>query len=526
MLLSPMNLVTLSLLAALSVSGGWGAGVVMAADVGEDTELSAYHRFSIQQHEVRVISEAIAALRSQFYQPSAVTSEALHFQSLAVLCRRLGEGECDGVDQFKEFSSYAISEALWLHSQMAPRRSKDAWLDHLGSVLSVLDPHTVMLSPEQWQDLADESHGSMLGLGLTVEMDRGGYPEVIKLERKSPAKRLGLKVGDKIVAINGESMSRPTGAKITAAFDGDSPVDLTVISKQTGITHHYRLPKESVKLESVDIQILDRHLTVTHAPLRKPTYLMIKIAYFSSQTASELIEKWRDIHAEAKGIEALAGIVLDLRENPGGVLGEAIKVADLFLSRGELMSVRWQGTGSQIHRATEQTLIPAHLPLVALVNHTTASSAEILASALQHHGRAVVVGDKTASKHSIQILNPLPSGYGLKVTAGHFTSPHGKGAVRPDFEMNPLPQTQRWRSRPASFCRELKRRQNPWLYPFYRARSSDLSSDILGLEQHAVIKQIVRDLLEGRSPVRVQRKYHIWMAQGTCVVQSQRNQQG
>lgn len=515
-----MGLVTLVLLALLPVSGA----VVMAADArGEDTELSAHHGFVSQQHEVRMIREAIAALRSQFYQPSAVTSEALRRKSLAVLCQRLRNGDCDGANKLKKSAPYAISEAIWLHSQMAPG-SQAAWLDHLGGVLHSLDPHTVMLSPEKWQDLADESHGSMLGVGLTVKMDQGGYPEVMKLERNSPAKRLGLKVGDKIVAINGESMSKPTGAQITAALAGDLPVDLTVISKQTGTTHYYRLPKEPVKLESVDIQVLDRHLRSSPTHLthlhKSPTYLLIKIAYFSSQTASELREKWRGLRAQAAELEALAGMVLDLRENPGGVLGEAIKVADLFLSQGELMRVRWQGGDSHVHRATEQTLIPDHIPLVVLVNHTTASSSEVLASALQHHRGAVVVGEKTASKHSIQILTPLSSGYGLKITAGHFIAPHGKGAVRPDFEMSTSPE--RWRTRSAGFCRELKRRQNPWLYPL----AGTSGGDILGFEHHAATKQIVRDLLAGRSPVRVQRKYHIWMAQGSCFIQNQRNQQG
>ena len=294
-------------------------------------------------------------------------------------------------------------------------------------MLRALDPHSSFLDPESYREMQVETSGAFGGLGIEITVRDDTLTVVAPIEG-TPAWRAGVQPGDKIIKIEGIStkdmsltdavkrMRGPKGTKVTITILREDHKELMDVS----------VTREIIQVQSVKTQEIE------------PGLGYLRIRQFQERTA-------RDLEVGIEKLEKtgrLAGLVLDLRNNPGGLLSSAVEVSEKFLGDGKLVvytegRVRSQNMRFVAHAKHAVT----DLPLVVLVNHGSASASEIVAGAVQDHGRGVVLGQQTFGKGSVQTIIPLPDGSGLRLTTAKYFTPkgrsiHGKG-IEPDIVVEP-----------------------------------------------------------------------------------------
>lgn len=282
----------------------------------------------------------------------------------------------------------------------------------IDGMVGALDPHSEFLTREDKETLRRQSRGEFPGVGMEIGL-RDGELTVIAPLVGAPAAHAGLRPGDAIRAIDGRStrgMALGDAVRLMRGPAG-SVVELTVARGEA--------PPFTVKLERAVVRI-----DPIEARLLPDGSAHIRVRTFQRDTEDRLRDELVRLRADAGG--ALPGIVLDLRDNPGGLLSQAIAVADLFLAEGEIVRTRSRGgsPGRTWAAGPLGTLPP--VPVVAVVNAGTASAAEIVVGALQAHRRAVVVGTPTFGKGSVQSIYDLTDGSGLKLTVAHYYTPDGR----------------------------------------------------------------------------------------------------
>jgi carboxyl-terminal processing protease len=289
-------------------------------------------------------------------------------------------------------------------------------------MVRTLDPHSAFLTPDEYRALTADTVGRFGGVGLEVGV-KGDVLTVIAPMPGSPAQKAGVLPGDQIVAIEGRSarslgiedavrlMRGEPGTRVTATFrraGKAAPFDVT-------------MTREIIKVESVKGELL------------APGYPLVRVLAFQDGTTADLEEAIGKLTAEGGG---LAGLVLDLRGNPGGLLEEAVRTCDLFLDEGVILTTRGRGGEVlQTYEARSRGTLD-RVPVVLLVDRASASAAEIVAGALQDQGRALLVGERTFGKGSVQSLIDLEDGSGLKLTVALYFTPSGRSiqaeGIRPD----------------------------------------------------------------------------------------------
>ena len=281
----------------------------------------------------------------------------------------------------------------------------------LHGVASGLDPYSAFLDAEEYQEIRDTTNGSYPGVGIEVSADRGGI-KVMRTLADSPAARADLRPGDLIVGID----STPVGADLDRAIDRmrgmpGTRVSLSVRRPGTPDVLDLTLERAQVEVHSVAARLLE------------PGYGYLRISNFSSSTALDVEQAVSRLKRENGA--ALSGLVLDLRNNPGGVLESSVDVADLFLDRGLIVSAigRTPEARFKLEAAPGDVLNGA--PLALLANGATASAAEILAGALKDNHRAAIIGRRTFGKGSVQTVIPLSGGRALKLTTSRYFTPSG-----------------------------------------------------------------------------------------------------
>ena len=292
------------------------------------------------------------------------------------------------------------------------RMAIDGLLHELG------DPHTAFMTPEDYNQLKVQTQGEYGGIGAEIDV-RDGWVTVVAPLPNSPAERAGLQAGDRIMEVDGESTRGWTTDEAVSRLRGPKgrPVELRI--GRLGLTEPipFRLVRDEIHIESV-----------------RTKYMMdggigyVDVRVFSESTTSELQAAIDDLRAQG-----MRGLVIDLRNNPGGLLDQAISASDLFLDRGKPVS-ELRGRASNMNqrfRTSTPDQYPG-LPIVVLVGPSTASAAEILAGALQDHDRALVVGRPSYGKGSVQTLFPLPAGHYLKMTTARWYTPLGRSIHRPE----------------------------------------------------------------------------------------------
>ncbi len=291
-------------------------------------------------------------------------------------------------------------------------------------MLQNLDPHSTLMSEEEFQEMQENTTGEFFGVGVEITVENGQVMVVSPIE-DTPGYKAGLRAGDAIIAVDGQYTMEMSLTDVVAKMRGKrgTTVELQVLHKNGSRPVTMKIKRDAIPLISVKSRELE------------PGYWWIRLTRFSGHTGQEVA----DAVAEARAKGAVKGVVFDLRNNPGGLLDQSVEVADQFLKDGVIVSMRGRDASSErVFRAHAQ---PEDLdcPMVVLVNSGTASASEIVAGALRDQKRALIIGERTFGKGSVQNLIPLADGAGLKITVARYYTPSGKSiqaeGISPDFEV-------------------------------------------------------------------------------------------
>lgn len=295
----------------------------------------------------------------------------------------------------------------------------------INGMLASLDPHSSYLAPEGFEDMRVQTRGEFGGLGIEVTMEEGLVRVVAPID-ETPAAKAGVQAGDLITHIDGEGVLGLTLADAVDRMRGRVGTDIVITIARQGRDEPLvlTLTREIIKIRAVRGRV-------------EGDVGVIRITTFNEQTFDNLTATIDEIKAELGGIENVKGFVLDLRNNPGGLLNQAIAVTDAFLDRGEIVSTRGRnGRDSERHNAQPGDLTNGK-PIVVLINEGSASASEIVAGALQDHRRAVVVGAKSFGKGSVQTIMPLSGQGAIRLTTARYYTPSGRSiqalGIEPDI---------------------------------------------------------------------------------------------
>ncbi|HCU58928.1 MAG TPA: peptidase S41 [Alphaproteobacteria bacterium] len=297
----------------------------------------------------------------------------------------------------------------------------------LNGMLSSLDPHSSYLDAESFNYMSEQTKGKFGGLGIEVTMDNGLVKVVSPID-DTPAFKAGLKAGDYVTHIDGETviglnlneavakMRGKIGTKVKLSIrrEGEKPFDVT-------------LKRQEIKIQSVKTEIKDDDI------------LYVRISSFTEDNDKSITKAYEN--ASKKLGDKLAGLVIDVRNNPGGLLDQAVAVSDLFLDKGEIVSTRSRNEQDNVKYSAHAGDISNGLPIVVIINEGSASASEIVAGALQDHHRAIILGEKSFGKGSVQTVIPLGDFGAMRLTTARYYTPSGRSiqakGIEPDIEVLP-----------------------------------------------------------------------------------------
>jgi carboxyl-terminal processing protease len=303
-------------------------------------------------------------------------------------------------------------------------KERDLIYAAIKGMVESLDPHSSFLTPEMYKDMQTETKGQFGGIGIEITV-KDGFPTVITAIEDTPAFKAGLKSADVIVKIDSKptkNMSLVDVVKLIRGQKGKT-VTLTVMRQGFSLPKDFQVTREVIMVKSIKYRMIDDR------------YGYIRLTQFQERTAKDLDNAIRELQKTAKG--GLKGILLDLRNNPGGLLDQAVDVSDKFISDGLITYIEGR-------KPEQKAKFPAHKrsddyigPLVVLVNEGSASGSEIVAGALQDSKRAVIVGMKTFGKGSVQTIMPLGDGSAVRLTTARYYTPSGRSiqadGINPDI---------------------------------------------------------------------------------------------
>ena len=299
-------------------------------------------------------------------------------------------------------------------------------------MLETLDPHSAFMPPEVYTQLKSDTSGKFGGLGIEVWVNKDGLLTVVTPMEGTPAWRAGVKPGDRIMRINGESTKGMSIVEATTRIRGEvgSSVKLAVQRDGSAKWLEFKMKRVSIDVKSVRAELLEEK------------YGYIRMNHFQERTAREVKNALGTLEKKQK----VAGLILDLRNNPGGLLDEAVDTVNLFVDKGVIVSTIGRNKEEKDVKYAKSGLARQDFPMVVLVNGSSASAAEIVAGALKDHKRALVAGARTFGKGSVQTVIPLADDVGLKLTIARYYTPSGvsiqaKG-IEPDIQLEDIdPET-------------------------------------------------------------------------------------
>ncbi len=291
-------------------------------------------------------------------------------------------------------------------------------------MLGGLDPHSSYMGPDDFNDLKASTSGKFGGLGIEVGLE-DGFIKVVSPIDDTPAQKAGIKAGDLIIKLDNSPVK---GIGLNDAVEKmrgapGSPIEITIMREGENKPLVFNLKRAQIKVTSVKHKLLNNE------------YGYVRITQFQENTGADInnaINKLLD-----KNQQSLSGLVLDLRNNPGGVLDAAVAVSDVFIEQGLIVYTKGRVANADVrYEATVDTLAP-ELPLIVLINGGSASASEIVAGALQDHGRAVIMGTQSFGKGSVQTVLPLNGDHALKLTTARYFTPNGRSiqakGITPDI---------------------------------------------------------------------------------------------
>lgn len=307
-----------------------------------------------------------------------------------------------------------------------PVEDKELLENAIKGMLSGLDPHSTYLDAKDFEELREGTSGEFGGLGIEIGTE-DGFIKVISPIDDTPAERAGIKAGDLITRIDDKpvkGMSLDDSIKLMRGKPG-TQIELTIMRKSGDKPLKISIVRDVIKITSVKSRMLEDR------------FAYIRISQFQAKTTEDLLKHIEKLKKQHKG--SLDGVVLDLRNNPGGVLQAAVSVSDAFLTSGKIVYTKGVAEDSQMEFMAEPEDMIDGAPMVVLVNEGSASASEIVAGALQDHKRAVIVGRQTFGKGSVQTIVPITETIAIKLTTARYYTPSGRSiqaeGIKPDIEL-------------------------------------------------------------------------------------------
>ena len=295
-------------------------------------------------------------------------------------------------------------------------------------MLETLDPHSAFMPPNMYKEMQEETKGRFEGLGIEITIKEGVLMVVSPIE-DTPAFKAGILAGDQILKIDGDSTKNLTLMDSVKRMRGPKGTKVTITIMREGFTkpREFTLTRDVIPVRSVRHELLEKQ------------YGYIRLSQFQEKTEGELDKALKALEEESKG--SMKGLVLDLRNNPGGLLDQAVKVADRFIESGLIVSMEGRREDQKMKFFAHSQGTIARYPLIVLVNGGSASASEIVAGAIQDHGRGILVGTQTFGKGSVQTIFPLKDGSGLRLTTARYFTPNGRSiqakGIIPDILVKP-----------------------------------------------------------------------------------------
>ncbi len=295
-------------------------------------------------------------------------------------------------------------------------------------MLQGLDPHSSFLSAQEYKEMQETTSGEFFGIGVEIAMENGQVTVVTPIE-DTPAFEAGMKTGDIILTIDGQSTQEMSLQDVVSRIRGpkDTKVELSILHSNAREPITLILTRGAIPIISVKSKKFE------------DGYYWIRVTRFSEKTTDELVDALKAAAREADAVGGIKGIVLDLRNNPGGLLNQAVSVSDVFLREGTIVSIKGRSEITERVYTAEAQPTDVSAPMVVLINAGSASASEIVAGALKDQHRAVIVGERSFGKGSVQNIIPLADGSGLKLTVALYYTPNNTSiqaeGVSPDIEI-------------------------------------------------------------------------------------------
>ena len=297
----------------------------------------------------------------------------------------------------------------------------------INGMLNSLDPYSSYLSEKDFSDMRIDTKGAFGGLGLVVTLHESGFVQVISPIDDTPAFKAGIMAGDFITHLDGEDVFGMTLGEAVEKMRGyiNTKINITVYRDSSDEIIDFEIIRGVIQITPIKSEIIDN-------------IGYIRISAFSEITTSKLTKAINSMQKELNG--EVAGYIIDLRNNPGGLLDEAIKVSDSFLERGEIVSTRDRDNSNVTNYYAKKGDRSDGLPIIVIINNGSASASEIVAGALKDNNRATIIGTKSYGKGSVQTVMPLGRGNGaMKLTTSHYYTPSGKSiqtiGIKPHYEI-------------------------------------------------------------------------------------------
>ena len=347
------------------------------------------------------------------------------FLSILFLLGPYGDSRVSAVDRNTYKSLKTFSEVLDMveKNYVEPVDGEKLMQGAINGMIKSLDPHSVFMTAEMFKELEVETRGSFGGLGIEITILKDVLTVVSPIE-DTPAYNAGIKAGDQIIKIDDKPTADITITEAVKKLRGPRDTKVTITIMREGFTKpkDFVLTRSIIKIRAVKSKIYDNQIGY------------IRIATFQERAAEDVKKALREIAAKAN---PLAGLVIDLRNNPGGLLNQSVDVSDLFLKSGIIVSTRGRTPATESKSVAKNDGDEPTCPIVVLVNEGTASAAEIVSGALQDNGRAVILGAQTFGKGSVQTVIPMEGGAALKLTTSRYYTPKGRSiqaeGITPDI---------------------------------------------------------------------------------------------